>query len=212
LCWPACRNVRDVGGFPAAGGQLTRHRALVRADSLDRLTAAGIAAARTYGIGTIIDLRSSWEFTGAPHPFGTDPDYRNIPFIDAERDVERDPALEHTRADLYRGSINRNGRCIAIAVRAIAEAAPGAVVVHCLAGADRTGMLVALLLDALDVDRSAIIDDYNRTASDPSREPDTMQRTLDHIDNRWSGSRAYLSTHGVTPAEFHALGSRLLTG
>jgi len=54
--------------------------------------------------------------------------------------------------------------------------------------------------------------DYNRTADDPSREPDTMQRTLDHIDNRWSGSRAYLSTHGVTPAEFHALGSRLLTG
>jgi protein tyrosine/serine phosphatase len=179
---------------------------------LDRLTSAGIAAVRRYGIGAIVDLRSSWEFTGAPHPFGADPGYRNVPFIDAIRDRERDPASEHTRADLYRGSINRNGRCIAIAVRAIAEAAPGAVVVHCLAGADRTGLLVALLLDALGVDRSAIVQDYNRTDDDPTREPDTMQRTLDHIDNRWNGSRAYLSTHGLTQAEFSVLGNRLLEG
>ncbi|WP_433076139.1 tyrosine-protein phosphatase [Dactylosporangium sp. CA-052675] len=32
--WPDCRNVRDLGGLPAAGGSTGRERALVRADSL----------------------------------------------------------------------------------------------------------------------------------------------------------------------------------
>ncbi|MER7276612.1 tyrosine-protein phosphatase [Dactylosporangium sp. NPDC000244] len=49
LHWPDCRNVRDLGGLPAAEGRTVRERALVRADSLNRLTAEGVAALRAYG-------------------------------------------------------------------------------------------------------------------------------------------------------------------
>jgi protein-tyrosine phosphatase len=220
LHWPNCHNVRDIGGLSTLGGSKTRHRQVVRADSLDRLNDAGMAAARGYGLGTIVDLRSPWELSATPHPFASDPWYRSVPFIDAERDHERDPAIERTRADLYRGSIDRNGRCIAAAVRAIVDAPPGVVVLHCLSGADRTGMLVALLLDALGVERPAIVRDYDRTheclaslpdaASISVPEPETMPQTLRHLDERWGGSRAYLQRHGLTRDHLDALSTRLL--
>lgn len=222
LRWPRCRNVRDVGGLPTVDGHATARRRLVRADSLDRLDDDGVAAARAYGIGAIVDLRSPRELSGAAHPFASDPRYRLVPFIDDERDRERERASERTRADLYRGSIDRNGRQVAAAVRAIADAAPGVVVVHCLSGADRTGMLVALVLDALGVERAAIVRDYDHThdclaeGADPATlsmpEPETMPDTLRHLDLRWDGSRAYLRRHGLAARHLDALAARLLTG
>ncbi|GAA4212418.1 tyrosine-protein phosphatase [Actinocatenispora rupis] len=221
LRWPDCRNVRDVGGLPTVDGRTTRSGRLVRADALDRLNDTGVAAVRAAGTGLVVDLRSPWELPGAaPHPFADDPCFRWIPFIDADRDHERDRASERTRADLYRGSLDRNGRCVAAVVRAIAGAPPGVVVVHCLSGVDRTGMLVALLLDTLGVRRPAIVRDYDRSHDhldgvDPATvsvpEPGTMADTLRHLDRRWGGSRAYLERHGVTPDQLAALADRLLT-
>jgi protein-tyrosine phosphatase len=208
LAWPDCRNVRDIGGFPAADGRRIRDRALVRADSLERLSDAGIAAARDYGVTTVIDMRSVDEVGDARHPF----DVRLLPFVDAERDLERDADAEKTTADLYRGSIDRNGRCVAALVSAVAAAPPGTVVVHCLFGGDRTGMLVALLLDMFGTPRSVIIEDYERTWAfrSDSAEPGAIEQTLLHVDSRWGGARSYLRQHGVTDAEISALEERLL--
>ncbi len=220
LHWPDCRNARDVGGLPTRDGGSIRHRRLVRTDSLDQLTTDGMAAARAYGLSAVLDLRSDWELS-TPHPFADDARYRLISFIDAERDHERDRASERTRADLYRGSLDRNGRCVAAAARAIIGAPPGVVVVHCLSGTDRTGMLIALLLDALGVERSAIVRDYDLSHeylaenADPGSlspaEPETMPDTLQHLDERWGGSRTYLQRHGLTDAELDVLAARLLT-
>ncbi|MGH9266243.1 MAG: tyrosine-protein phosphatase [Acidimicrobiales bacterium] len=41
LCWPDCAKVRDLGGLRTGHGRTTRRRAVVRSDSLDRLTPAG---------------------------------------------------------------------------------------------------------------------------------------------------------------------------
>jgi protein tyrosine/serine phosphatase len=208
LKWPDCRNVRDIGGFPAAAGRRIRDQTLVRADSLERLSDAGIAAARDYGVTTVIDMRSVDEIGDPRHPF----DVRVLPFVDADRDRERDADAEKTTADLYRGSIDRNGRCVAALVSAIADAPPGTVVVHCLFGGDRTGMLVALILDMFGTPRSAIVDDYERTWAfrSDSAEPGAIEKTLVHVDSRWGGARKYLTQHGLTDAEIRALGDRLL--
>src|SRR4051812_12375039 len=61
LDWEGCFNVRDLGGLPTVDGRCTRPGALVRADSLTRLTEPGCAAAREYGISAVIDLRSAHE-------------------------------------------------------------------------------------------------------------------------------------------------------
>jgi protein-tyrosine phosphatase len=228
LDWPNCRNARDVGGLPTADGRRIRPGALIRTDSLVNLTPAGVAAVRAYGVRTILDVRSDNELD-AQHPFAGDPAYRRLPFIDHDRDGERDRDSERTLADLYRGSINRNGRTVAALVTAIASAPPGGVAVHCHAGADRTGMLVALVLDTLGVDRDAIVRDYRRThecldagpaeptvVAAPASVPppavdDTMPRTLDHLDAGWGGSAGYLRANGVTEQTLAALADRLLT-
>src|SRR4051812_48830015 len=61
LAWDDSFNVRDLGGFPVAGGGRTRRGALVRADGLNRLTAAGWAALWGHGVRTVIDLRNDDE-------------------------------------------------------------------------------------------------------------------------------------------------------
>ncbi|HVX45044.1 MAG TPA: tyrosine-protein phosphatase [Mycobacteriales bacterium] len=219
LHWPDCRNVRDVGGLPALGKSRVRDRALVRADNLLRLTPAGVKALRAYGVGRVIDLRATWEMAAGAHPLAADPVYRLRPFIDEIRDVERDPSSEFGPADLYRGSLERNGRTVAAAVQAIAEAPDGAVVVHCVAGADRTGMLIALVLDILGVDRSAIMDDYARTGeclADPAVptkgnvQPKDILEALEYVDRRHGGPREYLLRNGLSETHLIALQDRLL--
>jgi protein-tyrosine phosphatase len=237
LVWPGCRNVRDLGGLPVVTGGLTRSGALIRADSLNRLTAAGIAAVRARGMARILDLRSVWELPDQPHPFHDDPIYRLLPFIDDNRDKERNRAGERTRADLYRGSVDRNSRQIAAAVAAIADAPRGAVVIHCLSGVDRTGMLAAIVLDAIKVERSAIAADYasseqelgSATPRPPDEQngaeerprpgsspgllapagPETIIEVLEHIDGRHGGVRTYLKRNGVTGRTLTKLRERL---
>ena len=96
------------------------------------------------------------------------------------------------------------------------SAPPGGVLVHCAAGKDRTGMLVAVALSALGAPRDAIVADYAETESrladyfarelahlgDPVSQhrlaslqqspPATMHGTLDHLDGEYGGSAAYL--------------------
>ena len=84
---------------------------------------------------------------------------------------------------------------IVASIRTIANAR-GAVLVHCAAGKDRTGVVVALALDAAGVDRRTIVGDYLATA-----------QRIDAIMARLVGSPTYRSeleghdprTHGARP-------------
>ncbi|MGW5366549.1 tyrosine-protein phosphatase [Actinopolymorpha pittospori] len=232
LTWDGCLNVRDLGGLPTSGGGHTRHGVLIRADSLDRLSGPGLKTVRACGMARIVDLRSPWEMPPDPHPFHGDQLYRQVCFIDETRDHERNRELEHTLADLYRGSLDRNGRRVAAAVAAIVDMSEGPVTVHCSAGKDRTGMLVAVVLDAVGVLRTAIAEDY--AASEPamramdaerpmdgsetqgirrpwmrSARPETILETLEHLDNQHGGSANYLTSNGVTATQLHTLRGRL---
>ena len=84
----------------------------------------------------------------------------SVPWIDPERDHERDPEAESTLADVYRGSLDRNVRRVAAVVRAFLDAPSGPVVLHCAAGKDRTGMAVARLLETAGVPREHVVADY----------------------------------------------------
>lgn len=61
LDWDGCANVRDLGDLRTGDGRVTRRGAVVRADALDRLTAAGWAALRAHSVRTVIDLRNPGE-------------------------------------------------------------------------------------------------------------------------------------------------------
>jgi hypothetical protein len=122
---------------------------------------------------------------------------------------------------------------IVASIRAIANAR-GAVLVHCAAGKDRTGVVVALALDAAGVDRNAIVNDYLATGQridaimarlvssptyrseleghDPRTHapvPGTIERVFELVDEVFGGSAAWLSSHGLTNAELERLRRRL---
>lgn len=107
---------------------------------------------------------------------------------------------------------------------------------HCLAGKDRTGLLAALVLEVLGVDRSAVLDDYEHSAtamphlhtlligSDPTRADDiralasvlaaapraALESALEWLDINHGGARAYLIAAGVRPNVVSALRTLLL--
>jgi rhodanese-related sulfurtransferase len=217
LGWDGCRNARDVGGLPTRSGRTTRAGTLIRTDSLDRLSPAGRSALTAAGAGLVLDLRSDWELE-EEHPLDGDPAYVRIPWIDPEADLLRDP--DETRiARIYRGSLDRNVVQIAAAYRAISAAPLDApVVVHCRSGKDRTGLLVAILLDLIGVPRDVIAADYALSEVlleitdrpvDLRTPPEAVLESLDHLDRAYGGSRAYLVRIGLTDTEIGRLTARL---
>jgi protein-tyrosine phosphatase len=206
LDWPGCANARDIGGLPTVDGGYTATGALVRSDSPHDLTDAGVAEVDRYGVSRIIDLRNAEEAAAQPGPFAEDPRYRLLPLIDPAAEAARDKAAEPTLAAVYRGSIERNARYIAAGVAAIADAPPGAVLVHCAAGKDRTGMTVALALKVADVTEEAIAADYADTAT---CEPETITEMLHSIEERHGSVNNYLSKSGLSKDQIKRLRNRL---
>jgi protein-tyrosine phosphatase len=201
LDWPGCANVRDLGGLPTAGGR-TAKGVLVRSDDLTMLTPAGVAALRAAGVGRILDLRRFREIEQAPGPFAGEPIY-------CHRSMIEEVSSYAPPADTYGPMLEVNRDRIARAFRAVAEAPPGAVVVHCFGGRDRTGVLIALALAVAGVEPAAIVDDYALT---PGTDPAAMRNTLDYLDVRYGGAVRYLHGSGISPPECASVRARLARG
>jgi protein tyrosine/serine phosphatase len=236
LVWDGCLNVRDLGGLPVTGGGRIRSRALVRADSPHHLTSAGRQALRDYGVARIIDLRQPDEVALDPNPFADDPGYRHQPAFDPARAHEYKPDNDPTLGHVYRSGLARNARTMTAAVGLLADAPPGAVLIHCHAGKDRTGIVVALVLSAVGVDDDTIVEDYaassaalrprleallDAAADDNERawirewrdtHPVTMRAMLDALHNVHGGAERYLTDHGLTPGQLTRLRDRMTTG
>lgn len=172
LHWEGCHNVRDLGGLPTVHGGRVAWGALVRADSLCRLTAAGQRALIGHGVRTVLDVRFPSEVALEPHPFRGGAGgvrYHNLP-VNAGRTPAEDDAVSaafaaaRTREEANRLELDVNGVGFARIVAAFARAPRGGVVVHCHAGKDRTGVAIALLLSLAGVPDDAIAADYALSA------------------------------------------------
>ena len=159
LVWDGCLNVRDLGGHPTEDGSETRFGAIVRADSVSKLSAGGWQALADYGVRTIVDLRFHEELEADP-PRELAVDVLHIP-------VFPDPGhpLWATVDTLDKGGgylvlLEWGAVRFAETVAAIGNAPEGAVVVHCTAGKDRTGLVAALLLRLAGVPAAEIAEDY----------------------------------------------------
>src|SRR5829696_4320266 len=177
LPWDACFNIRDLGGYPAAGGRRTRWRTVLRGDNLCWLKPSGRDALLDFGVRTIVDLRHPGEVAAAPHPLGPgtsrrgDPVYLNLPLSERPRDARLRERIESARSneEVYRIVLEAGRIQIGRVMRAIAEADDGPVLVHCNAGKDRAGLVAALLLALAGVPAPAIASDY--ALSEPLLKP-----------------------------------------
>jgi protein-tyrosine phosphatase len=200
-----CANFRDVGGYPADGGHIAWRR-VFRSDALHELTSADVARLAELGLTTVIDLRSDFErgHDGvAVHPLtalgshGGDlrahADHPAVTFVHAPIINGINGAFmadtELTLAQRYAKIMASTGTALADVITAIADS-PGAVVFHCAAGKDRTGLVSAVVLGALGVSDGDIVADYAMTG-----------RNLVAIDARLRRHAAYENTYQYVPRD-----------
>jgi protein-tyrosine phosphatase len=238
LEWEGCLNARDLGGYATGDGRETRWGAVVRSASLAALTEAGRAALADYGVRAIVDLRLPAELADDPNPFAEPGDhgiaYTNVSFIDP---AAAPPDAVSTLAEDYLQMLDRYRQGVAEAMTAIARAPDdGAVLIHCAAGKDRTGLISALLLGLVDVPAETIAADYAMTAellrpreqewlaACPPAEraereamiaryaptAEVMLAVLAGLTERHGGVEPYLLEAGVSRADLERLRERML--
>ena len=164
-------NFRSLGGLPAAGGRRIRRHALMRADRLAALDARDWDVLGATGLATICDLRSDAERAEYPNAVPAPLGVQELN-CDIRNDLRVDPALaqmlvadptargvEQVMIEIYRRFPGYMGGTLAAVVgRLLDGGAP--LLVHCSAGKDRTGFVVAVLLHALEVPEEFIRADY----------------------------------------------------
>ncbi len=214
------RNVRDVGGYPAADGRRMRWRTLLRSDELTRLPDRTYDALVDLGLRQVIDLRWPEELVISPNAFVGSPivRYTSIPLL------ADDPTPHAGLAGMYRHVLDARAPQLAQVVRAMLADEGLPAVIGCAAGKDRTGVSIALLLDLCGVPRDIIVEDYAMSAAffaspvahmelDDWRHgslivdspPEFIASALEHLDTEHGGARSLLRGQDVTDRELDVL-------
>src|SRR5262249_29793110 len=159
-----CFNVRDVGGYRADGGAVVRWSRLYRAGGPHAATAADVEALQSLGIATVIDLRTREEVRerAGYTPLLTLKTSHTLPMTDVsptEEDLSRwtDPRFV---ADAYYTMVARVPGVLAEVLALLADPGAYPALIHCSAGKDRTGVVVAIVLGILGVEDQTIAYDY----------------------------------------------------
>lgn len=229
---PGLSNLRASRAWAAAGGAIVSDR-LFRSDSPARLGSEGFAALRSLGIDLVIDLRSEAEAAAESYAVtGVDRVALPIELLDPAS-----ATAGLTLESLYERLVDHHGTTLTAAVRTIAGHNGGNVLVHCTAGKDRTGVVMALTLLALGVDRQDVVADYAAThenlrgtwtddflarAGLGELPPHLLQvlngspatvldTTLDRIESIYGGAVEYLRAHDLSDTELAALRTRFVT-
>lgn len=180
-------NFRDVGGYAASGGVVSSGK-LYRSDALSKIGPAGKAELQQLGVHVVVDLRDDNEAATMPDDLaGTSIKEVRLPVFEGSGASQSIAGM--SLEALYEKILNQHADVVVAALRTIATNREGAVLVHCTAGKDRTGIVIALALLAVGVSRDVVLADYARTES--------------NLSGEWlDGMLAMVSQYGVpiTPA------------
>lgn len=252
-------NLRDVGGLPTRDGGAVTVGRLLRSDNLQTLTTTDIDRLLELGLTDVVDLRSRFEVDSeGPGPLAGNPSivihrhslFREWSEVAAEvaaasaesgegdddlpwPDLTPTVQVDHPVASFYLSYLADRPDSIVASLRDIATAR-GAALVHCAAGKDRTGTIVALALSLVGVEPEAIVDDYvassermvaildrllatrtyaaslrDRPLSSHLSYPETMQAFLDYLDSEFGGAEPMLVQMGWTAADSDRLRAKL---
>jgi protein-tyrosine phosphatase len=162
-------NFRDLGGYPAAGGKHVKWGHIYRSADISKLTDSDLQALQSRHVALVCDLRGPQEYAQAPDRLPTGVRRLELPAGSEKIDPR---LLSGGAKTLNRDSLMRSVYTTISFFPAKYKpmfdellALPGdeAMLFHCTAGKDRTGIGAALVLSALGVDRRTILKDYAAT-------------------------------------------------
>ena len=231
---------REVGGMSTADGRRVRRGLLFRSDTPQFVDAEGARyLVEELGVETVLDLRLPHEVEreGRGRLGTLRHVYRHLPFDVGELVGDSSVAVatgDDPVVGTYLTYVGRSPESVTGVVAALA-AAEGPALVHCSVGKDRTGVAVAVVLEALGVRRDEIVADY---AADPAgaragmerlrsmvtygdavdafppqvweTDPAAIRRFLEAVDAGYGGVHRLLAAHGVGPEAVDRLRARLL--
>ncbi len=233
-------NLREISGYDGSLGKVAPGL-LFRSDHLGRLTDSDVDQMRRLNIKSFIDLRTEKEADAQgkyPAELLIDATRHHISMIDisANYELARGEAGKEYIFNRYVEMLTFGRDNIARVFKTIASHQSGGLLFHCAVGKDRTGIVAALLLETLRIDRSQIIADYAATqrAMDRfqawlaevapeeiekirdvapiilgSREVD-MARTLNFLDAQYGSPISYLAEIGIEEGEIEIIRDRYL--
>jgi protein-tyrosine phosphatase len=167
-------NFRDCGGYETVHGTHVRWGRLYRSGLMSGLTPLATAQVTALGLRAVCDLRRNAERSQHPNPdfgacvrrFEWDTTTESSPIRDRAFTGTEAAAVAHAAMiEMYQQLPFKLQSRLAGVFAALDHAGDGATVVHCMAGKDRTGVAIALVLAALGVPREAILEDYVLTNS-----------------------------------------------
>ena len=206
-------NVRDIGGWKTEDGKTVKYGMIFRGSEMDgvhhiRISAKGIEKMKELGIRSELDLRNSDEVKAATYPIRAFADYGRYeiaPYMGVKDQKE-----------LYRDAFTR-------VIESIMNDKP--VYVHCWAGADRTGTIIALTLGSAGVSKEDVIKEYQLTTFSQvgpriigeGKEGRNFEKLINYIDT-FDGAtfgdkcRNLLMDLGISEKDLNAFREKMVEG
>lgn len=229
-------NVRDLGGYPGAGGRRVRRGMLFRSSSLHRL--GDERAWHEFGARCVVDLRYDRERDAFPLPDFIVND-THAPLLPdhwrSDAEAKKRPADEFL-SSVFHDMLEHGGESVREILQALASPDAYPAVFFCMAGKDRTGVLAAIVLSLLGVSEDDIVADFElsgeevvalvdhlRTREDFEDHPmmnqpepllraprAAMERFLAEVDVLHGGLTGYVRSLDIDPQTVRTLQSLLL--
>lgn len=214
-------NTRDIGGYFAGDGYMTKWKVIIRSDVPAFLSERDINLLREYNLRLVIDLRAPDQINLKSSALM---DVSGIEYTKCSfKNGNRTPKYKKDVINIFKELLSDYGN-IAKIMRLIIRT-DGAVLFHCTAGKDRTGVIIALLLSLAGVSKEDIVADYSMSYSyirpiirDIKKAtsglpewygvtyPEIMEDVLEYIGNSFD----YLLNCGLTEEEIVKLKKHLL--
>jgi protein-tyrosine phosphatase len=167
-------NTRDIGGYQTGDMDTIRWGQIIRSDNLSRLTAGDFEKLEEMELKTVIDLRSKQERDHSPTVWQGDnpPQFLHFPIGDSKNEwfaaqkkmmkknrFTKEQSLEHM-VEGYRMIAEEGTSSYQNLMEVVLDESNWPVLIHCTAGKDRSGIGIALIMEALGVDRETIVEEY----------------------------------------------------
>lgn len=222
-------NTRDLGGYETQSGSFSKAHKYIRASSPAQASSKDIEDIKAYGVKAVIDLRSDFEKEHQRNPFKNedDIDYYEVNLFDSTKAsvIPEEVKQYKDLGGVYIYSLEAVKHKFKEVFDIFLKYPYDAVMFHCSAGKDRTGMVAALLLDLIGCHEYDIVKDYSESYENNieineelvkmmnneeakqylKSSPRYMMEFLDYLREHYGSSKEYLLEIGLKTEEIEQL-------